>query len=93
MSTTAGESAQPNSAEGADLLRARPISQLPKIGYIRPMKPAVPLADKLDDDIGVTERGYDAWKRAKVERGLAQAKNRAAMIPAEQVLDTLKLAR
>ncbi|MBN8814022.1 MAG: stability determinant [Sphingomonas sp.] len=57
------------------------------------MKPKAPLADKLDDDIGVTEPGYDAWKRAKVERGLAQAKNRAAMIPAEQVLDTLKLAR
>jgi hypothetical protein len=93
MSTPAGEWAQPISAEGADLLRARSVSLIPKIGYITPMKPIVPLADKLSDETGATERGYDAWKRAKVERGLAQAKNRAAMIPAEQVLDTLKLAR
>ena len=69
------------------------VSQLPKIGYISSMKPTASLADKLDDDIGVTEPGYEAWKRAKVERGIAQAKNRAAMTPAEQVLDTLKLAR
>ena len=57
------------------------------------MKPTVPPMDKLADETGIAEPGYDAWKRAKVERGLAQAKNRTAMIPAEQVLDTLKLAR
>ncbi|MBS0480465.1 MAG: hypothetical protein JSR79_14350 [Proteobacteria bacterium] len=57
------------------------------------MKATAPLADKLDEEPGVSEPGYAAWKRAKVERGLAQAKNRGAMIPAEQVLDTLKLAR
>lgn len=32
-----------------------------------------------------TEPGYAAWKRAKIERGLAQARDRSAMIPVEQV--------
>jgi hypothetical protein len=34
---------------------------------------------------------YDAWKQAKIKRGLAQAIDRSAMIPAEQVLRQLKL--
>jgi hypothetical protein len=31
------------------------------------------------------EPGYAAWKRAKIERGLEQARDRSAMIPVEQV--------
>jgi len=77
----------------ARIYSADPISRTPKIGYAYIMKPTAPLTDKLSDETGATERGYDAWKCAKIERGLAQAKNRAAMIPVEQVLDTLKLAR
>lgn len=70
-----------------------PVSLNPETRYIDAMKPTVPLADKLDDDTGATEPGYAAWKRAKVERGMEQAKDRAAMIPTKQVLDALKLAR
>ncbi|HEX4694938.1 hypothetical protein [Sphingomonas sp.] len=49
--------------------------------------------EKVEADTAAQEPGYAAWKRAKVERGLAQAKDRSAMIPADQVLDALKLAR
>lgn len=36
--------------------------------------------------IGPVDRGYDGWKRAKIERGLVQARDRSAMIPADEVL-------
>jgi hypothetical protein len=36
------------------------------------------------------EPGYSAWKRAKIVRGLAQTRDRGAMIPVEQVLRELK---
>ena len=45
--------------------------------------------------IGATEskqkaqRDYDAWKRAKIERGMVQARDRSMMIPIEQVLREL----
>ena len=38
-----------------------------------------------------TERGYAAWKQAKIELGKAQARDRATMIPAEQVWRDLGL--
>jgi hypothetical protein len=57
------------------------------------MKPATNPRDKLEDFDAPVERGYDAWKRAKVARGLAQARDRSAMIPVEQVLRDLKLER
>jgi hypothetical protein len=57
------------------------------------MKPAVDPRDKTEEADTPVERGYDAWKRAKVERGLAQAQDRSAMIPVEQVLRDLKLER
>jgi hypothetical protein len=59
------------------------------------MKHASPRSreEKVEETAGVLERGYAAWKRAKIERGLAQAQDRAAMIPVEQVLEDLKLAR
>ncbi len=39
--------------------------------------------------VRLVERSYDAWKRAKIERGLVQARDRSAMIPIEQVLRDL----
>ncbi|MEG8043496.1 hypothetical protein QP164_12480 [Sphingomonas sp. LR59] len=35
------------------------------------------------------QRDYDAWKRAKIERGMVQARDRSMMIPIEQVLREL----
>jgi hypothetical protein len=35
------------------------------------------------------ECDYDAWKRAKIERGMTQARDRSMMIPIEQVLREL----
>ena len=57
------------------------------------MKPAVDPRDKTEEADAPVERGYDAWKRAKVVRGLAQAQDRSAMIPVEQALRDLKLER
>lgn len=42
---------------------------------------------------GAGEPGYAAWKRAKVERGLAQSRDRAAMIPIEQAWRALSIER
>ncbi len=47
--------------------------------------------DKLDAEPVTTEAGYDAWKRAKIVRGLEQSRNRSAMIPVDQVLRNLTL--
>lgn len=55
------------------------------------MKPVLPDRDKLDVEGGVAEAGYIDWKRAKVEKGLAQSRDRSAMIPVEQVWRDLKL--
>ncbi len=57
------------------------------------MKPAVDPRDKTDEVEMAPERGYDAWKRVKIERGLAQAEDRDAMIPVEQILRDLRLER
>lgn len=57
------------------------------------MTPEVDEREKLDGEGGPTERGHAAWKRAKVERGLAQAQDRDTMIPVEQVWRDLSLAR
>lgn len=40
-----------------------------------------------------TERGYDAWKRAKIERGLEQADDRDSLIPLEKILRDFGLER
>jgi len=51
------------------------------------MASQVEAREKLEvGDDGPVGRGYDGWKRAKVERGLAQARDRSAMIPADEVL-------
>lgn len=55
------------------------------------MKPVVDEQEKLDETGGPPERGYGAWMRVKIERGLAQSRDRDAMIPVEQVLRNLAL--
>lgn len=35
--------------------------------------------------------GYDAWKRAKIEKALEEAKDRSSLIPAEEVWRRLGL--
>ncbi|MES2097657.1 MAG: hypothetical protein V4459_12940 [Pseudomonadota bacterium] len=52
-----------------------------------------PITDKVEESDLPPEQGYAAWKAAKIARGLAQARDRAAMIPVEQALDDLKRAR
>ncbi|UZW57267.1 hypothetical protein NUH86_21355 [Sphingobium sp. JS3065] len=49
--------------------------------------------DKLAEQGSAPERGYAAWKRAKIERGLAQAEDRAGMIPVERILRDFGLER
>lgn len=44
------------------------------------------MTEKLSETGGVPERGHDAWKRAKVEKGLEQSTDRDAMIPVAQIL-------
>jgi hypothetical protein len=55
------------------------------------MKPAIDPRDKVAETDASAERGHAAWKRAKVVRGLAQAKDREAMIPVERILRDFKL--
>ena len=55
------------------------------------MKPGTDLSEKLDEAPAAVTPGYVAWKRAKIERGLEQAKDRGVMIPAEQIWRDLKL--
>jgi len=39
----------------------------------------------LPSDETVADAGYDAWKRAKIEAALEEAKDRSTLIPLEQV--------
>lgn len=61
--------------------------------HIAHMKPDRSLIEKLNDAGGAPERGYDAWKRAKIEKGLEQAKDREAMIPISGILRDFGLER
>jgi hypothetical protein len=45
----------------------------------------IPQADKLIDDDTAPERGYAAWKAARVATAQHQAKDRSAMIDADMV--------
>ena len=58
-----------------------------------PMKPNRPADDKLRETGGAPERGHADWKRAKIERGIEQAKDRTKMNSAEQVLRDFGLER
>ena len=49
--------------------------------------------DKISDVQPVADPDHAAWKRAKIERGLAQSADRSAMIPAEEVWRKLGLER
>jgi len=49
--------------------------------------------EKLEPEAGSVELGYDAWKRGKIERGLAESKDRTAMIPIDEVWRDLSLER
>ena len=62
-----------------------------KRAYVARMAIVTIPADKITEEAGAVERGHAAWQRAKIERGLAQSKDRAAMIPVEQVWRDLKL--
>jgi len=55
-------------------------------------RPSASRAKPIDPD-QEREPGYAAWKRAKVERALAEAKNRDGMIPAPHVWRDLGLER
>lgn len=46
---------------------------------------AVPQCQPEAEPSEAPEPGYAEWKRAKVERGLAQTRDREAMIPAERI--------
>ena len=62
-----------------------------KQAYVGRMAIVTVPAEKITEEAGAVERGHAAWQRAKIERGLAQSKDRAAMIPVEQVWRDLKL--
>ena len=57
------------------------------------MKTRIDVQSKLNDHGGATERGHEAWKRAKIERGLAQAQDRTNLIPMEKILRDFGLER
>lgn len=61
--------------------------------FLYAMRPTTDPRDKIEETDAPAERGYEAWKRAKVERGLAQARDREAMIPVERILSDLKIER
>ncbi len=77
-------------------MRARESAGLtlrPRMTYLPAMASVVNQRDKLDAEPVTTEAGYEAWKRAKIERGLEQSRDRSAMIPVDQVWRDLKLER
>lgn len=49
--------------------------------------------DEFDPGEPATERDHDAFVRAKVERGLAQSRDRASMISVDRIWRALGLAR
>lgn len=61
--------------------------------HISDMRNARSLDEKLHEKGGVTERGYAAWKRAKIETALEQSQDREVMIPAEKLLRDLGIER
>jgi hypothetical protein len=54
---------------------------------------SVPSDPKTIDTGEPIERGHNKWKRAKIARGLEQAKDRDSLIPAERVWRNLGLER
>jgi hypothetical protein len=54
---------------------------------------ALPPEYKTADTREAAERGYEKWKREKVAKGMKQATDRDAMIPAEHIWRDLGLER
>ena len=54
---------------------------------------SAPAVDKTEDAATRPESGYDAYKHAKVLRGLAEAQDRSKLIPSELVWKDLGLER
>ena len=48
---------------------------------------------KVGEHDGAVERGHEAWKRAKIERGMAQAQDRDSLIPMDRILRDFGLER
>lgn len=63
-----------------------------RLGSDKAMEPIVDQREKLGDAVGAVERGYAAWKRAKIECGFAKSRDRTLMIPIEQVWQYFSLA-
>lgn len=57
------------------------------------MKAGTHIRSKITERASPAERGYDVWKQAKIERGLAQADDRNSLIPLEKILRDFGLER
>lgn len=72
-------------------MRGADLTLQPRMTYLSAMASVVDQRDKVYAEPVATEAGYEAWKRAKIERGMAQSRDRPAMIPLDQVLRNLSL--
>ena len=88
---TTDERALPAIFLSGSFWRTRRLCRRPLLVYANVMKSDVSFREKVSDVPGPKDEGYDAWKRAKIERALAECENRANMIPAEQVWRELGL--
>ena len=59
--------------------------------YVAGMKPHTASEPAKLEESGPMEPGYQQWKQAKVEAGLAEASDRESLISAEQVWRDLDL--
>ncbi|MEO8722461.1 MAG: hypothetical protein ABI395_02910 [Sphingobium sp.] len=57
------------------------------------MKLTLPADDKTAESARPVERGYTAWKKAKIVSAIEQAKDRDGLIPAAQILRDFGLER
>lgn len=78
---------------GAGASEGERFTFLPICAILPVMKAKIDQREKLEADGGAPDAGHAAWMRIKVERGLAQAEDRDAMIPIEQIWRDLKLDR
>lgn len=61
--------------------------------HICVMKPTLPADDKTAENAQPVQRGYAAWKKAKIASAIEQAKDRENLIPAAQILRDFGLER
>lgn len=62
------------------------LARIPALRHKGGMNAKVAIDEKIVDADGDADPSHAAWKKAKIERALQQLQDRAAMIPAEQVL-------